>query len=109
MLLADTAPFTCAPNRATLTLPSRVTNHGVTLSHTPRLAQERAPAATLGALRVLAFVAVGMTVWLTVSDTLALAVEQVSPGGGLRAGALAAAVVLPLHLRHLHYGLRGER
>ena len=79
------------------------------LSLTPRRAQDRAPAATLGTLRVLAFVAVGMTIWLTVSDTLALALEQAGAGGGLRSGALAAAVVLPLHLRHLHYGLRGER
>ena len=109
MLLVETAPFARAPNRATPANTSRVANHGMRLAHLPRRAQEQAPTATLGAVRVLAFVAVGMTVWLTVSDTLALAVEQASPGSGLHAGALAAAVVLPLPLRHLHYGLRGER
>src|SRR5262249_31680243 len=67
---------------------------------------ERAPVATSDVVRLIARVLIALTVALSIIDVWQLAF--IGPGD-LRAGILAAAVTVPLHIRHLIYGVRGER
>ena len=72
--------------------------------HTPAI--ELAPVATSDIVRVFAGVLIGLTVALSIIDVWHSAfIGQ----GDLRTGILAAAVTIPLHIRHLIYGVRGER
>ena len=66
---------------------------------------ELAPVATSDIVRLLAGVLIALTVALSIIDVWQLAFI----GGDLRAGMLATAVTIPLHIRHLIYGVRGER
>jgi two-component system, NarL family, sensor histidine kinase DesK len=77
-------------------------------SRTPDAAPtiELAPVATSDIVRVFARVLVALTVALSIIDVWQLAF--IGPSD-LRAGILTAAVTIPLHIRHLIYGVRGER
>src|SRR5262245_9865066 len=66
---------------------------------------ELAPIVTSDIVRLFAGVLVALTVALSIIDVWQLAFIP----GDLRAGILAAAVTVPLHVRHLIYGVRGER
>jgi len=69
-------------------------------------AVERAPVATSHVVRLIARVLIALTVSLSLIGVWQ--VEFLRPGA-LGAGMLAAAVTIPLHIRHLVYGVRGER
>ena len=71
-------------------------------------ARELAPAATRDIVQAVAAIAVAVTVGLSIIDVSRLRYE-VGQTGGVRAGLLAALVTIPLHVRHLLYGVRGER
>jgi two-component system, NarL family, sensor histidine kinase DesK len=71
-------------------------------------AREPAPAATRDIVQAVAAIAVAVTVCLSIIDVCRLRYE-VGQTGGVRAGLLAALVTIPLHVRHLLYGVRGER
>jgi len=71
-------------------------------------ARELAPATTRDIVRLFAATAVGVTVWLSVIDVWRVGYE-LNQKGGVRAAILAALVTIPLHVRHLLYGVRGER
>ena len=72
--------------------------------HTPELA----PIAARDVVRVVAVIGIILTVWLSVTDAMELAFTS-GPVANLRAGLLATAITIPLHVRHLIYGVRGER
>src|SRR5262245_6420651 len=73
--------------------------------HRSAPAIELAPVATSDIVRLIAGVLIALTVALSIIDVWQLAFI----GGDLRAGMLATAVTIPLHIRHLIYGVRGER
>jgi two-component system sensor histidine kinase DesK len=75
---------------------------------------------THGIVRVVAAVAIILTVWLSIADALQLAFSCVfadtgatcgpaGKAGHLGALILAITLAIPLHVRHLIYGVRGER
>jgi two-component system, NarL family, sensor histidine kinase DesK len=70
--------------------------------------RELAPAATRDIVRSVAAIAVAVTVWLSIIDIWRVAYEA-GQRGGVREGVLLAAIAIPLHLRHLLYGVRGEQ
>jgi hypothetical protein len=72
-------------------------------------AQELAPVAARDLVRGIAAIAILLTLWLSVVDVLQLAFLPKGSPGDLRAGILAAAITIPLHVRHLIYGVRGDR
>src|SRR5262249_7322881 len=74
--------------------------------HRSAPAIELAPVATSDIVRLIARVLIALTVALSIIDVWQLAFTG---PGDLRAGILAAAVTVPLHIRHLIYGVRGER
>jgi hypothetical protein len=76
--------------------------------------------ATHGIVRVVAAVAIILAVWLNIADTLQLAFVCIFADTGASCGPagkpghvgamiLAIALATPLHVRHLVYGVRGER
>src|SRR5215471_15179225 len=67
---------------------------------------ELAPVATRDIVRLFAGVLIALTVALSLIDVWQLVFVG---RGDVRAGILAAAVTIPLHIRHLIYGVRGER
>jgi len=67
-----------------------------------------APTLTRDVVRVFAASAIGVNIALSVIDVWRLAYLPVAPGG-VRAAIAAAAIAIPLHIRHVVYGLRGER
>jgi two-component system, NarL family, sensor histidine kinase DesK len=67
---------------------------------------ELAPVVTSDVVRLFAGALVALTVGLSIIDVWQLAF--IGPGD-LRAGILAASVTIPLHIRHLIYGVRGDR
>jgi len=67
-----------------------------------------APALTRDVVRTFAASAIGVNIALSVIDVWRLAYLPVAPGG-VRAAIAAAAIAIPLHIRHVVYGLRGER
>jgi len=80
---------------------SRRLEHG---SELPDLA----PTLTRDVVRTFAASAIGVNIALSVIDVWRLAYLPVAPGG-VRAAIAAAAIAIPLHIRHVVYGLRGER
>jgi len=86
-------------------LPARpVVNENTDHRSVPAI--ELAPVATSDIVRLIARVLIALTVVLSVIDVWQL---DFIGTGDLRAGLLAAAVTIPLHIRHLMYGVRGER
>src|SRR5262245_22801493 len=75
-------------------------------AHRSAPAIERAPVATSDIVRVIARVLISLTVALSILNVRQL---QFVGSGDVRAGMLAAAVTIPLHIRHLIYGVRGVR
>jgi signal transduction histidine kinase len=71
-------------------------------------APDLAPIAARTIVRAVATIGIMLTVWLSVTDALELAFASV-PVANLRAGLVATAITIPLHVRHLIYGVRGER
>ncbi len=69
---------------------------------------ELAPTLTRDVVRAFAASAIGVNIALSVIDVWRLAYLPVMPGA-MRAAIMAAAVAIPLHIRHVIYGLRGER
>jgi len=67
-----------------------------------------APTLTRDVVRTFAASAIGVNIALSVIDVWRLAYLPVAPGG-VRAAIAAAAIAIPLHIRHVVYGLRGER
>ena len=75
-----------------------------TTDHAPAI--ELAPVVTGDIVRLFAGALIALTVALSMIDVWQMAFIG---AGDLRAGILAAAVTVPLHIRHLTYGVRGER
>src|SRR5215831_113558 len=75
-------------------------------AHRSAPAIDRAPVATSDIVRLIARVLIALTVALSLIDVLELGLFG---PGDVRAGLLAVAVTIPLHIRHLVYGVRGER
>ncbi len=69
---------------------------------------EVAPTLARDVERVIAVAAVALNILLSVIDVWRPAFVP-APSGALEAGVLAALVAVPLHIRHVLYGLRGER
>ena len=67
-----------------------------------------APTLTRDVVRAFAASAIGVNIALSVIDVWRLAYLPVAPGA-VRAAIIAAAIAIPLHIRHVIYGLRGER
>jgi len=70
--------------------------------------RDLAPTLTRDVVRTFAASAIGVNIALSVIDVWRLAYLPVAPGG-VRAAIAAAAIAIPLHIRHVVYGLRGER
>jgi len=69
---------------------------------------ELAPTLTREVVRAFAASAIGVNIALSIIDVWRLAYLPVVPAA-IRAAIIAAAIAIPLHIRHLIYGLRGER
>jgi len=67
-----------------------------------------APTLTRDVVRAFAASAIGVNIALSVIDVWRLAYLPVAPGA-VRAAIIAAAIAIPLHIRHVVYGLRGTR
>lgn len=67
-----------------------------------------APTLTREVIRTFAVSAVGVNIALSVIDVWRLAYLPAAPGA-LRSALIAAALAIPLHIRHVIYALRGER
>jgi two-component system sensor histidine kinase DesK len=71
-------------------------------------APELAPTLTRDVIRAFAASAIGVNIALAAIDVWRLAYLPMMPGA-IRAAITAAAIAIPLHIRHVIYGLRGER
>ena len=69
---------------------------------------EIAPAVQRDVVRVVAAVAIGLNIALALIDVFRLLFLQVPPDA-VRAAFVAASFTIPLHVRHVIFGLRGER
>jgi len=78
-------------------------------SMTERRSPELAPVVTRDVVRAVAIAAIGVNVALSLIDVWRNAFLIIKPPGALGAAALAASLAIPLHIRHVLYGLRGER
>lgn len=76
---------------------------------TERATRELAPAITRDVTRVFAAAAIGVNIALSLIDVWRIAYLTMAPADALGAAALAATFAIPLHLRHVLFGLRGER
>jgi hypothetical protein len=96
--------------KATADLRPLIARRAVAIRPSERLAHapDLAPDAARDLVRAIAAGAVVLTVVLSVTDALQLAFLP-GQGGDVRAGILAVALAIPLHVRHLIYGVRGER
>jgi signal transduction histidine kinase len=74
----------------------------------PLRAQELAPVAARTIVSVIAAIGIGLTIALSITDVLEVAPFGLARGD-LRAAILSASLTIPLHVRHLVYGVRGER
>ena len=74
----------------------------------PARVPELAPTLTRDVVRAVAASAIGVNIALSLIDVWRLAYVPVPPGA-IRSALLAAAIAIPLHVRHIIYGLRGER
>lgn len=72
-------------------------------------ARELAPVVTREFVRAFVIAAIGVNIALSLIDVVRIAFLKTAPHGGLAAAALAASVAIPLHIRHVLFGLRGER
>ena len=79
-----------------------------TVSERPVDVPEFAPVATRNLVRWIAAVGIVLTVTLSITDAVQLALPGGRPGN-VTVGLLAAALAIPLHVRHLIYGMRGAR
>jgi len=70
---------------------------------------ELAPIVTRDVVRAVAVAAIGVNVALSLIDVWRNAFLIVKPPGALGASMVAATLAIPLHIRHVLYGLRGER
>lgn len=80
----------------------------MTTADRPAPPPELAPNVTIDVVRLVAAIAIVVTVWLSITDVLQLAFPGGSQGN-VRIGILASLITIPLHVRHLIYGVRGER
>ena len=71
-------------------------------------ASELAPTLTRDVVRAVAASAIGVNIALSLIDVWRLAYVPVPPAA-IRVALVAAFVAIPLHIRHVIYGLRGER
>ena len=71
-------------------------------------APELAPALTRDVVRIVAVAAIGVNIALSLIDVWRLVFLPLVPGT-IRTAAIAIAIAIPLHIRHVIYGLRGER
>lgn len=71
-------------------------------------APELAPTLTREVVRAFAASAIGVNIALSIIDVWRLAYLPVLPEA-IRAAIIAAVIAIPLHIRHVIYGLRGER
>jgi hypothetical protein len=71
-------------------------------------APEVAPTLTRDVVRAFAVSAIGLNIALSLIDVWRLAYIDVS-ANAIRAAAIALAIAMPLHIRHLIFGLRGQR
>src|SRR5690349_5149531 len=78
-------------------------------SMTERRSPELAPVVTRDVVRAVAIATIGVNVALSLIDVWRNAFLIIKPPGALGAAALAASLAIPLHIRHVLYGLRGER
>jgi signal transduction histidine kinase len=78
-------------------------------SMTERRSSELAPVVTRDVVRAVAIAAIGVNVALSLIDVWRNAFLVMAPPGALGTAAIAATVAIPLHIRHVVYGLRGER
>jgi len=69
---------------------------------------DAAPALTRDVVRTFAAAAIGVNIALSVIDVWRLVYIPLAPSV-IRAAALFVAIGVPLHIRHVIYGLRGER
>jgi hypothetical protein len=90
-----------------LAAPLGMTAPSVAGRHQAR-APELAPTLTRDVVRAVAASAIGVNVALSLIDVWRLAYVPVPPAA-IRVALLAASVAIPLHIRHVIYGLRGER
>src|SRR5882672_1470100 len=82
----------------------------VARDHLPSVSRslELAPVAARGIARAIAAIGIVLTISLSISDALEF-LPFGAPHGDLRAALLAVSLTIPLHVRHLIYGVRGER
>ena len=71
-------------------------------------APELAPTLTREVVRAFAASAIGVNIALSIIDVWRLAYLPAVPEA-IRAAIIAAVIAIPLHIRHVIYGLRGER
>ena len=83
---------------------STVTDRSAVEAQTP----DAAPALTRDVVRTFAAAAIGVNIALSVIDVWRLVYIPLAPSV-IRAAALFVAIGVPLHIRHVVYGLRGER
>ena len=69
---------------------------------------ELAPTLTRSVVRSFAAAAIGVNIALSAIDVWRLHYLAVAPGA-IRAALIALAVAIPLHIRHVIFGIRGER
>ena len=116
MLAADRLALRVALWNALLAHPGPATADGVSLSPTMASdpptrdapAPDAAPALTRDVVRTVATAAIGVNIALSVIDVWRLVYLPLAPEV-VRAAALFVAIGVPLHIRHVIYGLRGER
>jgi two-component system sensor histidine kinase DesK len=71
--------------------------------------RELAPVVTREFVRAFVIAAIGVNIALSLIDVWRIEFLKTAPPGGLAAAAIAAAIAIPLHIRHVLFGLRGER
>jgi len=72
------------------------------------LARDIAPAMPRGVVRLVAAITIGLNIALSLIDVWRIAYWPLPPDS-TRIAAMAAALAIPLHVRHVVFGLRGER
>lgn len=70
---------------------------------------ELAPAVTRDVVRSFAAAAIAVNIVLSLIDVWRIAYLRSAPAGAIATTALAATLAIPLHIRHVLFGLRGER
>src|SRR5262245_58559568 len=78
------------------------------LSNRAEKVTELAPTLTRNVVRSFAAAAIGVNIALSLIDVWRLHYLPVAPGA-IRAALIASAIAIPLHIRHVIFGMRGER